>query len=1420
MIKAPWQYEWKRPKLEELEAHNDLESDEARDVTAALVSRDEVSGVTPSSSEDSSFLLSVALYGGQKGNRIRLRLSNPPSFESIQMKELRWPGSMFDRQEEIVSVELCRSSSEYTSTSAADALDVLNLMSLGNNLEELKIISHGDITDSKREPTRSSSTEKPNEDLKSHQDLLLACLSSSGRIYLYKALELLQTPSFESDDEVELGVASLFLGQDIYQQIREALLPLSKPYAIVNLSVPLVQPKKKLKGWTLMPPFFKEQEGLDIHPWDGSLWNSTVEKSTAVHRTLNNVPSHAVATFGYVAVYGSGTRVRRVQRTRAPDNVVVVEGMEALADEELNSFLEEKNVVGKGADNALEAKSAEDSQPWWKGSDKAKVHEVIEGQLETGGFITFVDLQHSSESRTMYLPFSPKSIYPVFWGEMALVIVLSDETTLTNCAARALAIRIDTSDKNFVDCGFNPALPRQHDVSNFSVADETIRKTGTCDVRRFTLIPIVLPVEDQFLAAGTSVIAVSGSSLTVSPPNIVLIYFSQQNQDTYNAAVTLNEFQCFDLLGPNEDVGFSKNKDHVVVIRTTQGVGRTARIPHLVMEAAKSTCWSRGFQGCSLLRLASCRYFICWDGASDDTGAFVQELMSDEEGIDLVSRPSSILPLHVPRAGKSLISDELYVETSVEEPSERDVGLPFTGAENSEGVFVPQPGTTTMITDEIVIDALDSISSLSYRGAESIFSPRRTAKAKRTQRLSYTEKSERLVKDLNSWSVLDNSKENRAIFEPQVPVLLEFTGKSVLQLSLRLRFVNNGHATPFQQVLGWLCQSEDYYAAACIALGLLRDTETLQYLRSQQSMAGGNVECSDSEGLLDGIVPLYPLGSLSMRPRPSAITQVADMAIGCLAKGGLSMSAALDAFLVRNSDYNPSRAVLMLVAIATRCVSREESIVSLAMGNGYTLSDLSDPGDLLWPVRSLLRVGVARNLLAQVIVLVNAAMPDELRCRETSENVASSKPPISLCKALIADILASSPGAAPLLLGLIDEETRKRFWDSLSGEIRLQFSLVNVQENCPLLRQADVRNWALESLDDCIRKEAPPSAIDLSNQMPTEWLQRLCEACLSNGHCEYGRILTFGVDNSEVDDDEGTNRYISEFENAVEALKASPASGGLDFDLIIPALLILEQREMTWNEEAVITTQRLLDASCYLAGRPGPTLFSLDASRLMQQCAAADNVAAAAFLAGGKNGLVLSCCDILVRQGLDMDQAENFLVSGSATVLASRRGDTSDPFEVTNRHHAVLWLLTEHVLSVRTFGEFSPSYRRGKVDPVFAARVCLRTWLFLSKSKQSTPWLVGWLRKRLQMSDEQTSSKRLSCAALTRALMWPTGPDEAETLATTLGVENIFLIQLALSCQGLMESVPPAMAEEIITQSDSATSTVKGENSSYSAVHV
>jgi leucyl-tRNA synthetase len=80
------------------------------------------------------------------------------------------------------------------------------------------------------------------------------------------------------------------------------------------------------------------------------------------------------------------------------------------------------------------------------------------------------------------------------------------------------------------------------------------------------------------------------------------------------------------------------------------------------------------------------------------------------------------------------------------------------------------------------------------------------------------------------------------------------------------------------------------------------------------------------------------------------------------------------------------------------------------------------------------------------------------------------------------------------------------------------------------------------------------------------------------------------------------------------------------------------------------------------------------------------------------------------------------------------------------------------------------------------------------------------LRKKIDLNSGK-STKKLACAALVRALLWAdelddldsTDSDEEILLATMIGFESRFMAELAQACCGLIQSIPPHLAEEIMS---------------------
>uniref|UniRef100_A0A7S2S8Q5 Uncharacterized protein n=1 Tax=Eucampia antarctica TaxID=49252 RepID=A0A7S2S8Q5_9STRA len=406
--------------------------------------------------------------------------------------------------------------------------------------------------------------------------------------------------------------------------------------------------------------------------------------------------------------------------------------------------------------------------------------------------------------------------------------------------------------------------------------------------------------------------------------------------------------------------------------------------------------------------------------------------------------------------------------------------------------------------------------------------------------------------------------------------------------------------------------------------------------------------------------------------------------------------------------------------------------------------------------------------------------------------------------------------------------------------------------------------------------------------MPDKWLRDVCFGCLQNAGCHISLILqkqqqptstidTLYDDNDDNNDDDNVEqRYTRDQKELVglmeEVFDCHP--GGIDFNILIPALLLLQKRsssQQPWHKDATISTQSLLCFLCDLAGKPHhhstntttinhtewmKQYFVLDGALAMKQCGMMENVMAGANLIGGHEGLVLQCVDILMNYAyLGMNEAESLLLYGQRDDVSFLSTTTSSPSSssssilrsstgcgkkngvlmLTEGHKRILWLLETYVLSIEKYGDLDSSLlRRGKVNPDFAARICLRAWLSLNLNghlKCCGPVLSSWLYAKLNLGATSTKSNnqnskhngdchnRLACAVLARVLLWPSSSsleedspndndddddsdhDSNKVLAEWLDFDPSFLIALSFHCCGMVESVPPPIADDIFSSS-------------------
>ena len=991
------------------------------------------------------------------------------------------------------------------------------------------------------------------------------------------------------------------------------------------------------------------------------------------------------------------------------------------------------------------------------------------------GFCTFVSLRTLEEVRTVYLPFNPQHLYPWTWQGWIFLLCVGPHQEIC-------AIRVDAATETTVPTGEAPSLFQTPLATVESPSSRPLLNIG-----RFQLVPVVWPRFKDSDGDSVQLKMVVGSAGI----HCAAVYQRQEEiqvvQYAFGAVNSLPDDRpdMTAVYGKYRPPGLTAAGLPVFLLRAETVV---ATLSTTLPQTKSIWCYTR--QGWGLLGLGRQVYWVGWQGQRQ-TVAFCKHVATLPED-DFSPLVETIQPLDPLRNGDVLEQSSVHATTT---SSASATGVADDSAETSSDV------------DTLIVEAMDSISALNYRGTNS---PPASPLRKLRKALTQQEKSKRLLRRCSNWTRLERFKDSTQQLN-NVQAVVSIRGKtSQYVLTIRQADLQYAEAVPFDLVLSWLAHHEDYFTAASLALDLLQDGPSLRHLwesygKIRLDQDGGYAVL---EGLLDGVSPVIVDDKKRKgvsSPVKRTLIQLADMTIGCLTKGGHRMSSTLEHFVLRDVHFNASRAALMFVATADCTLSDDPESVAVAMGKGYTKTSHEDIDHeaILWPIRALLNVGVARDILGVVLLLLNATIPDTLRNRKASDLASATEPSLSLCKSLVSLIVGTTPDAAELLLGLIDEQSRVLYWNSLTHETQLELSLVRIREDSsPMLMQPAVRNWVLSQLQECLATEGSAQTVNVFEITPHGWVQELVVASLLNAQCSLKEVQPAGTLSREDNVTPGFDSHCARVEKARDVILSSKGQFCIDFDLLIGSLLVLERRELEWWEGARVSTQSLLNAACHFAGRRSKkeTVAPLNAPALMRQCFLAGNVQAGANLIGGLNGLVLECCHVLVATvGLEMDEAEKFLLADSIPQL--KQPATTSKFAPLEPHYEVLCLLREHVLKIRQYGDFAASSSRGRVDPISAARICLRTWWRITHdTKEATPWLVRWLQEQLEIVDNR-SRHRLACAALLRALIWPSETSESvqsdpsTLLASYLSLPNYFITQLSLSACGLVEAVPKKFLE-------------------------
>ena len=639
----------------------------------------------------------------------------------------------------------------------------------------------------------------------------------------------------------------------------------------------------------------------------------------------------------------------------------------------------------------------------------------------------------------------------------------------------------------------------------------------------------------------------------------------------------------------------------------------------------------------------------------------------------------------------------------------------------------------------------------------------------------------------------------------------------------------------FDKVLTWLLMRRDHVTAASIGLCLLGEYDTIRDLRKAVSSnnTGGDLDQVSSGGdidedvlfasLLDGLdTSLFePVmsgtdgGGDDIISTSTLTTNLANMTIDCLVEGGKVLSQPLLSFLAKNKDYNPALVSERLVHVMKEYIDTD-SPSEIASRNGEVSVDDGNHGidwdSVIWPLQALMDVGVARHYLSDSMLLLNTVLPNELRALGRDGPTRDDTTRMALAKAIVGSIVRSSEEAVGLLLGLETGDPKQRYWNSLNDETRMALLFVPHGDTFPLLNEVEVRLWVVDFLKSTIGKAESDDPGNSNGGGSFDFLENVATSCLANAgvvlHKDgaFSPLFSFGIEtNVGVKDDDAAETHLQHCIQA-RCLFAEAAQKGFDFELFILAILLMTARHQ--QEWCGVSCQVLLDAACDCGRQSQTHRLGFDTSIAAQTCIKLGNISATSSLVGGREGLVLKCCDVLRKeQQAEIDDTERFLLGND--FIPHNVGHDSDEvsaaFVPTVGHMELLFILYENVCGVRTYGQF---YEGSKVDPVFAARVCFRAWMKLENSTRSSQWLVQWLRFKLGFTSGSHNKHRLACAAIIKALLWTSGDlpnDETipeKVLASSMELESDFLVEMAKSCSGLVECLHDSVLESLFVGAD------------------
>ncbi len=263
------------------------------------------------------------------------------------------------------------------------------------------------------------------------QPLSMCMVTNNGQVHFFYALRVLLSgaskrhnddtndgESMNNNTDLSSRFAAFLLGSKLFARMNANVLPLSHPHATVKLS--LVECSK-----VVLDDDNHDQVSYSTDRNSNDSFSRHVDHNADVKIGINENDQNA--HWSSLGLYDATIDPASIHmRTVRYSNTLTGS---CITSDTSNSYLA---ICGKGL--------------------RRISHKVDRGHQYNsyilGGFVTFVSLRHYTESRTIYLPFAPASIQPVYWAGMHFVALLGEKTSKEAPHRRrpfAMLVRVDCS---------------------------------------------------------------------------------------------------------------------------------------------------------------------------------------------------------------------------------------------------------------------------------------------------------------------------------------------------------------------------------------------------------------------------------------------------------------------------------------------------------------------------------------------------------------------------------------------------------------------------------------------------------------------------------------------------------------------------------------------------------------------------------------------------------------------------------------------------------------------------------------------------------------------------------------------------------------------------------------------------------------